>query len=888
MLSHRLLAVVFGAGLLAGCSFPTEEFRAREAFEDSGVTDRGGDLGLDVPADQGAPLDVPVDRPPTADAGPDVVAADAARDAVVVDTPPMVDVPPMGCSADVACAAGSACCGGTCVAVQSDDRNCGACGNACGAGRSCCNGACTDVTSDTFNCGACGGVCDFVNGTARCTAGACAGGTCTAGYGDCDSDATNGCETNLGESPQHCSMCGRSCVVGANATARCESMACRTTCDPGYGDCDGNAGNGCESQLSTSSAHCGSCGRACANAANATGVCLAGACGLTCAAGFADCDGNAANGCEVNTQTSISHCGACGAVCARNNAVVACMAGVCGITGCATGSGNCDSNPANGCETNTRLDSVNCGTCGRACVGTQVCANGACQATCATGSTLCSGACVDTATNPANCGSCGRACALTNATAGCAAGACTLASCNAGFGNCDGSAANGCEVNTNTDARNCGGCGEVCNSTNGTASCLAGQCRIACAAGFADCNADPDDGCETNLRTSVANCGACGQACSVANGTATCLSGACAVGACAREYANCDGSAANGCEVNTSRDVSNCGACGAACLRGQFCSGSVCQLSCGIGLTACSGACVNLLTDEANCGSCGRRCAVGLTCLSGACGYPAPSNDVCASAADVNLAAGSRITLSGTLRGASRQVSPPCGTLGTAEVFYRLTLTRREFVYADTFGSVADTKLFFMSSCSSPTPAQTAGDAVCDDDRGLTCTGGTTGAQVFTVLPAGTYYLAVSLQSGTANTFALHIEHLPVGGGRVAPLARGSNSLTGTTSGTSAYSGSGCGGSGPEAAFWWVSCPETVAGSFSASTCVGTGFDPVLNLLNGSGAGQVCSTTPIATFCSTNSASISQTVAAGAGLHALIVDGYGGTSGAYNVSSTRP
>ena len=85
-----------------------------------------------------------------------------------------------------------------------------------------------------------------------------------------------------------------------------------------------------------------------------------------------------------------------------------------------------------------------------------------------------------------------------------------------------------------------------------------------------------------------------------------------------------------------------------------------------------------------------------------------------------------------------------------------------------------------------------------------------------------------------------------------------------------------------------MSCPETVAGSFSASTCLGTTFDPVLNLLNGSGAGQVCSTTPITGFCSTNSALISQTVAAGAGLHALIVDGYGLTFGAYSVGSTRP
>jgi hypothetical protein len=122
----------------------------------------------------------------------------------------------------------------------------------------------------------------------------------------------------------------------------------------------------------------------------------------------------------------------------------------------------------------------------------------------------------------------------------------------------------------------------------------------------------------------------------------------------------------------------------------------------------------------------------------------------------------------------------------------------------------------------------------------------------------------------------------------VLPLARGSTSLSGTTSGTGGYGGSGCGGSGPEVAYWWVSCPETLAGPFTASTCFGTTFDPVLNLLNGSGVGQVCSTTAIGGFCSANSASISQTVAAGAGLHALVIDGFGLTFGTYSVGASRP
>jgi alpha-tubulin suppressor-like RCC1 family protein len=49
---------------------------------------------------------------------------------------------------------------------------------------------------------------------------------------------------------------------------------------------------------------------------NATGTCgTGGVCSLSCATGFGDCDGGAANGCEADLRTSATDCGACDASC---------------------------------------------------------------------------------------------------------------------------------------------------------------------------------------------------------------------------------------------------------------------------------------------------------------------------------------------------------------------------------------------------------------------------------------------------------------------------------------------------------------------------------------------------------------------------------------------
>ena len=282
-------------------------------------------------------------------------------------------------------------CGANCVNLTTDVANCGTCGNACANGTPCIAGACgcgagqivcgtkpavcANPATDVNNCGACGIACGTANGTAACTSGVCGIAGCNAGFGNCDNNPGNGCETSL-STISNCGTCGLVCNF-ANAAPVCASGVCGiSACNAGFGNCDNNPGNGCETSLSTIS-NCGTCGLVC-NFANAAPVCASGVCGISaCNAGFGNCDNNPANGCETGLNT-ISNCGTCGLVCNFANAAPVCTAGVCGISACNSGFGNCDSNPANGCETSLNTIS-NCGTCGHACAVNQTCTAGVCN-----------------------------------------------------------------------------------------------------------------------------------------------------------------------------------------------------------------------------------------------------------------------------------------------------------------------------------------------------------------------------------------------------------------------------------------------------------------------------------------------------------------------------
>ena len=210
----------------------------------------------------------------------------------------------------------------------------------------------------------------------------------------------------------------------------------------------------------------------------------------------------------------------------------------------------------------------------------------------------------------------------------CSAGACI---CLTGRASCDGNAANGCEENLSTSAAHCGACDAACSSNNVAPLCSSGNCTGACTTGFADCDLNKrTNGCERDIYNDAQNCGVCARVCSASNmATVTCGGGTCN-GNCTAGFTDCDANKQlNGCERNTSTDPGACGGCNQSCsstnMATRTCGAGYCDGTCVAGFADCdsnkltNGCEINTRTDPLHCNGCNSPCGTGLVCVNGTC-----------------------------------------------------------------------------------------------------------------------------------------------------------------------------------------------------------------------------------------------------------------------------
>jgi len=337
----------------------------------------------------------------------------------------------------------------------------------------------------------------------------CIATACPAPYATCGDDYR--CSTNLSNDSNNCGQCGKECPVEfgyLHMTSTCVNGTCEPVCEKvtrymkpplTFADCNKVLEDGCEINVSTDPNNCGACGKKCADGV----ACIDGKCG--CDPGFDVCNGEC-----VDVRNDDDNCGACGNACqtppdagaAPEHMHYGCIDKQCGQLKCDDAAGetwaDCDQDQKNGCEVyvgavwGSEFDPNNCGKCGKQCTGDQLCAV-----------TLTGGVPECTCENPQHtrCGS-------------------------VETWNLD------CYDLLN-DVENCGTCFNKCTAftSNTVAACRKGVCEVECAPGWGDCDDNPKNGCETNLKISDGHCGACGNRCDTQAGQ-PCVDGQCAMAEC--------------------------------------------------------------------------------------------------------------------------------------------------------------------------------------------------------------------------------------------------------------------------------------------------------------------------------------------------------------------
>jgi len=154
------------------------------------------------------------------------------------------------CDADVDCPGGAVCRMNACVSQA----------GACRMSRDC-SGATPVCDTAQNRCVACVAATDCPAGQ-TCSMNACLPRVCTPDSIRC----LEGTRERMICASDGLSMRTEMCAEGPNASmARCVAgNVCAFDCRPGFADCDRAETNGCEVDLSSATAHCGACGRACA------------------------------------------------------------------------------------------------------------------------------------------------------------------------------------------------------------------------------------------------------------------------------------------------------------------------------------------------------------------------------------------------------------------------------------------------------------------------------------------------------------------------------------------------------------------------------------------------------------------------------------------------
>jgi hypothetical protein len=415
-----------------------------------------------------------------------------------------------------------------------------------------------DLLTDPGNCGSCGHVCTTANGTPACVGGSCATGSCNSGYGDCDGNPVNGCETTLA-TVTYCGTCTGEPDCQKFAGFFCNGSQCEKKRAPGAGCTDP---------------------KQCQNGFCVDGVCCTSICSGACrSCAVTGHEGTCTN---YDTQTDPENeCGAC-RVCNGSGVCTSATTGTdpkdscsqqaaatCGRDGACDGAGGCrlwgntTQCAAATCTGSTRYASSSCDGSGTCVPGSStscapyVCNGSDCRVNCSTHTDCVTGY---------YCNAGGACVAKVDLGAGCTDGAQCLS------GKCVDNVCCGTDCNGTCEACNVGGhlgtCWPIATDTDPSAEC--GTCHVC--NGARGCK-DATDGTDPKNECSQSSAATCGQ------------DGTCGGGTC-RSWPLGTVCAAQTCTGSTQYNADTCngsGTCvdgGTTSCGGYLCNGTACWTSC--------------------------------------------------------------------------------------------------------------------------------------------------------------------------------------------------------------------------------------------------------------------------------------------------------------------